>query len=724
MDSAAAPRQAEQWHHVNPSRELAKRLQVASWTTHTRRYNKMAAAPASEALCPHRSRQHTQQHPRLELMNIDQEPDLNNDVAHWIQERETAARRSWQKERLKGLVELLVYAKTEVKYTKQREYMQFLLQVPIAPECRTTIESEQQDDGDCRATIPGHDGAGTAAPENRDVVEHSDFERYFTANWDSCREVWCAYTRQSAVTLGNSTNNGLEAPWKHLKEVPVDECIAAVMVYQTVVEKDYAAKLFKIAVVRNSTSDSEMVRVANMGAADLPLVAAFKESTVRKTKKIPWDRNREYRVASEVATRICQSPSKLGMTPFKDGLATSTHLDSIVSKHKQADAARALQVISGMQSQGSSSSGEAARADKELPSDVDAALQIVSPRCLVVLRRHKQGLSFSNQSRQRTPNQEIVDEQSDAAETEPEGELLNYLEPLTTQEVIIGEVQATTQELDDMAAEDLGLTPDYDIAAPPRSRGRPKITAAVQRAKTASNMDQARDASSKRHDNLSLTTVQYVLAGEATYQSTAAVHQVQAVLIAIEHITQILPLPILKRCGAVKIKLQNKTAGLAEEHIAVEVPGAALFSRDALLLMRQWHKAVAFCMNVDVAVERRREIDCSVADRLHPHYKTDGNANIMDALHWTQLLSEHAGILDFIGKTALSDYAVDLVVRNLYRGQVRRCRFRSAYKHCCGANLWTLKAAIPADRIVQVRVRAAQLWQQPLVLRARQRRTT
>ncbi|TYZ61733.1 hypothetical protein PybrP1_012407 [[Pythium] brassicae (nom. inval.)] len=36
------------------------------------------------------------------------------------------------------------------------------------------------------------------------------------------------------------------------------------MVYQAVVEKDYATKLFKIAVVHKSTYDSEMTRVANM----------------------------------------------------------------------------------------------------------------------------------------------------------------------------------------------------------------------------------------------------------------------------------------------------------------------------------------------------------------------------------------------------------------------------------------------------------------------------
>ncbi|TYZ58092.1 hypothetical protein PybrP1_001414 [[Pythium] brassicae (nom. inval.)] len=38
------------------------------------------------------------------------------------------------------------------------------------------------------------------------------------------------------------------------------------MVYQTVVETDHTTTLFKIAVVRNSTYDSEVARVVNMAS--------------------------------------------------------------------------------------------------------------------------------------------------------------------------------------------------------------------------------------------------------------------------------------------------------------------------------------------------------------------------------------------------------------------------------------------------------------------------
>ncbi|TYZ60879.1 hypothetical protein PybrP1_001451 [[Pythium] brassicae (nom. inval.)] len=91
MESAAVPSRAELRRLVLACWGLAKQLRVASWTMHTRRHNRMAAAATTEALCSHQSRHHTPQHPRVELLSIYQE--LDNDISRWTSEQEENTRR-------------------------------------------------------------------------------------------------------------------------------------------------------------------------------------------------------------------------------------------------------------------------------------------------------------------------------------------------------------------------------------------------------------------------------------------------------------------------------------------------------------------------------------------------------------------------------------------------------------------------------------------------------
>lgn len=166
---------------------------------------------------------------------------------------------AWKKERLRGLVELLVYAKSEHEYTKHRAYTKQLLRIgPYSGalvgetrDCRsarfqcqsvtrrTGLHASVGNVTDCdSADVPFPVGSAT----NPSASSFNSFDVYFTKNWDSCRDQWCAYTRQSAVNLGNNTNNRLELSWKQLKEVvnsftSVDEFIASIMYYQSLVEK-------------------------------------------------------------------------------------------------------------------------------------------------------------------------------------------------------------------------------------------------------------------------------------------------------------------------------------------------------------------------------------------------------------------------------------------------------------------------------------------------------
>lgn len=98
-------------------------------------------------------------------------------------------------------------------------------------------------------------------------VLYNDFEGDFAKNWDSRHDLWCTYTRHSAVALGNNTNNRLEASWKHQKEVvssfmAVGDCIAAIIVYPTSIKHDYQTRLFNHAAVGDARYDNERARVA------------------------------------------------------------------------------------------------------------------------------------------------------------------------------------------------------------------------------------------------------------------------------------------------------------------------------------------------------------------------------------------------------------------------------------------------------------------------------
>lgn len=49
---------------------------------------------------------------------------------------------------------------------------------------------------------------------------------------------------------------------------------------------------------------------------DIHSIAPFGEAPVLPREKTLWDKNKKFRTASEIATRICQSLSDLGMKEF------------------------------------------------------------------------------------------------------------------------------------------------------------------------------------------------------------------------------------------------------------------------------------------------------------------------------------------------------------------------------------------------------------------------
>lgn len=103
-----------------------------------------------------------------------------------------------------------MYAKTEQEYVKHRTYMKHLLRLETDSSASVGATTD-------RTPETYRSPVGSATDSSNAV--HSRFDTYFTKNWDNCKAMWCAYTRQSAVTLGNNTNNRLESSWKQLKDV-------------------------------------------------------------------------------------------------------------------------------------------------------------------------------------------------------------------------------------------------------------------------------------------------------------------------------------------------------------------------------------------------------------------------------------------------------------------------------------------------------------------------
>ncbi|EEY68313.1 uncharacterized protein PITG_22747 [Phytophthora infestans T30-4] len=178
-----------------------------------------------------------------------------------------------QKEQLGGVVSLLVYAKTEAEYDKRLQYMVHLASIgyagPVANDRSGIVVGVESGSVGVESGSVGVEVTDHELEDISSRIDKHPFVKYFRKNWDSCRELWCAHRRQNTVTLGNNTNNRLEASWKHLKEwvdsfMGVYECIASTMYYQTLQERLFIAEVYKNVTVQHPDYDSEMTLVANI----------------------------------------------------------------------------------------------------------------------------------------------------------------------------------------------------------------------------------------------------------------------------------------------------------------------------------------------------------------------------------------------------------------------------------------------------------------------------
>nr|CCA24103.1 hypothetical protein PITG_23301 [Albugo laibachii Nc14] len=216
-------------------------------------------------------------------------------------------------------------------------------------------------------------------------------------------------------------------------------------------------------------------------------------------QKALWDKNHKFRATNEIATRICQAMCEYGMKEFQVGLSALADVESVFKKRCHKTFANP----------------EAEIVDSHAQEDDHEALDHGYSPTIDIRRQgtlkdvQLQTAVFKTSSKTETP-------------------ILDYLEPPINQELVFSDVEVPptlkqmdsdeiTQDLMDMAAEDLKSVPRYALRGPQRSRGRPTQTQKARKVKNNASLALARDAVTMHQEQLSFVTVQQILSDVTTY---------------------------------------------------------------------------------------------------------------------------------------------------------------------------------------------------------------
>lgn len=186
------------------------------------------------------------------------------------------------------------------------------------------------------------------------------------------------------------------------------------------------------------------------------------------------------------------------------------------------------------------------------------------------------------------------------------GVSVNYLEPLSTQDVI----QPDTRELIAMASERCAASTEFMIESPQRSRGRAKHTTKTR--KQRSRAEVVREAFELHNDGLSLATVRHILSCNLKYATAHAAlsrisqfdiqkrgkkikafkmgQQPSKQPMLSEDITRMIPKSVLSKVWGLVVRWQNNNPGVAEDTICVDIPGIGAFTKTTLNLIERWHR--------------------------------------------------------------------------------------------------------------------------------------
>ncbi|TYZ58093.1 hypothetical protein PybrP1_001415 [[Pythium] brassicae (nom. inval.)] len=471
----------------------------------------------------------------------------------------------------------------------------------------------------------GHQQGSSRERSSGEAVIYNDFDSYFAKQWDLWDDIWCSYTRQSAVTAGNNTNNRLEAPWKHLKEV-----------VSTLHDRG------RVHHSNHGVPDIDRARLPDAARkqAHLPTTAAFEEGAVKLRKTQVLDRNQKFRAVSDLATMICQTLSESGILVFKDGLPVLKIMDSLFGRHKLAELLASLRNARAMVQLPASPNSSDAAPDEDDQDAVPPSAESLQANS----EQHRKDMAASDPEHAAGAE---LEEQTPVAAVQPE--TIELQAP-------VGAAQPEIVEQQEQGVGDGGTILTYmelsrhrRLSSETGQHQRRSSKTWLQKTWTARPTTRSRD----RHG------------------ATAALRYQRP--------------PARPR--------QKRTPGLGEKQIGADVPGAGIFSREALLLMTQWHKAVAVCERVDVAASWLSEIDYTCSVNFRPEYQKERDDQLVPRLRriehfskqvWMlhcvqvgsreQCIRAHSGVLQmqanvlyFVGKTSLSDATIDIALCRVFK---------------------------------------------------------
>ncbi|GMF51989.1 unnamed protein product [Phytophthora fragariaefolia] len=181
----------------------------------------------------------------------------------------------------------------------------------------------------------------------------------------------------------------------------------------------------------------------------------------------------------------------------------------------------------------------------------------------------------------------------------------------------------------------------FVIASPPRSRGRPKTSAKAKKA--------AKRPSTWRKKALS-----------SSLPPTKPI-------IPPASITRMLRPEQIRLCYQKVTALQSEHKTLAENDLAVNIPGFVVFSTRTLRTMQLWHKATKAANLVDKLLKWVQTIDFTIP--MPTPSQVHEQPDLMSKANTIPLLSRKAEVLDLVRKTCLSDDTINIVMAKLFGGR-------------------------------------------------------
>ncbi|GMF40503.1 unnamed protein product [Phytophthora fragariaefolia] len=198
-------------------------------------------------------------------------------------------------------------------------------------------------------------------------------------------------------------------------------------------------------------------------------------------------------------------------------------------------------------------------------------------------------------------------------------------------ELVVQPSEKCTQPTGVCTQTDSGITPhqvdlnlentEFDIASPPRARGRPKVKPKSVEAKRNLGVALAAEDAETFDSQLSLASVAQVVANAPT-------------------------------------------SGLAERDVAIEIIGLGVFSTETLTIMKTWHRAMETIKQIDKIIKWAEAID--FGSQVPEEFRTQRADNLPTKIYDLPLLSPKSEILELAAKGWISDATMCMMLNTIF----------------------------------------------------------